>query len=49
MFDYKEQCQQLTRNILALSDLLRVYTEDDVIFSLPVMVHMPIPNDIGKT
>ncbi|KAH3715401.1 uncharacterized protein LOC127855922 [Dreissena polymorpha] len=46
MFDYKEQCPHLCKNIPALSDILKVYYEDNVVFGMPIMVHMPIPNDI---
>ncbi|KAL4222920.1 hypothetical protein ACF0H5_018960 [Mactra antiquata] len=46
MFDYKEQCPNLCKNILALSDVLKVFHEENVIFTKPVMVHLPIPNDI---
>lgn len=46
MFDYKEQCPTLCRNILAISDILKVYHDDNVVFMKPVMVHLPIPNDI---
>ena len=46
MFDYKEQCKNLCKTILAVSDCLKVDFEDEVIFAKPVLVHMPIPNDI---
>ncbi|XP_052806587.1 uncharacterized protein LOC128235830 [Mya arenaria] len=46
MFDYKEQCPTLCRNILAMSDILKVYHDEDIILQQPVMLHMPIPNDI---
>ena len=46
MFDYKEQCPNLCRNILAMSDILKVYHDDNVVFMKPIMCHLPIPNDI---
>ncbi|XP_045169614.1 uncharacterized protein LOC123532272 [Mercenaria mercenaria] len=46
MFDYKEQCPNLCRNILAISDIIKVYHDESVVFMKPIMVHLPIPNDI---
>ena len=46
MFDYREQCPNLCKSILAISDILKVYHEEDAVFVKPILVHMPIPNDI---
>ena len=49
MFDYKEQCRSLCKSIIAVSDCLKIDHEEDVVFVHPVLIHMPIPNDIDDS
>ncbi|KAK3109164.1 hypothetical protein FSP39_024505, partial [Pinctada imbricata] len=46
IFSYKESCPETCRTIRAISDVLIVKHDDDIVIGEPALIHMPIINDV---